>query len=362
MHIGIDASRANNSIKTGVEWYSYHLIQLFKEIDHDDQFSLYTQDPLGGGLEIVPSNFNECRLRWLPKYLWTQIRLSWEMLRRPPDVLFIPAHAIPLIAPHNTVVTIHDIGFDRFPELYKPIQIWYHRFATRRAVKNARAIITVSEFSKQELCAVYGVDPRKIFVTPLGFDQKMYSATNVPSRIQGRYGIRNPYIMYVGRLEEKKNIRRLLQAFELVHSLVSDLELVLIGTPGYGYADLQSELHNPAIHQLGWLPASEIAELYRGAQALVFATLYEGFGLPVVEAQASGCPVICSSTTALPEVAGRGAYFVDPLSVREIAKAISHVIHDQSLRARLIADGYENARRFSWERCAKETLAVLKMR
>lgn len=360
MHIGIDASRANKAVKTGVEWYSYHLIQQFKQIDHADRFSLYTREALTGGLERLPDNFSERVLGWPPRYLWTQARLSWEMLRRAPDALFVPAHAMPAVSQKNTVVTIHDIGFDRFPELYKPVQIWYHRFATKRAVQRARAIITVSEFSKKELIDIYGADPSRVFVTHLGYDSDTYTATGDTAQVREKYGIGERYLIFVGRLEEKKNIRRIIAAFRRARAQDPELELVLVGAPGHGYAGTAAAIRGDAsIHELSWLPADEVAALYRGALALVFPSLYEGFGLPIIEAQACGCPVITSNRCSMPEVGGSGAYYVDPEDEGDLAGAIMHMATDASLRERLAREGFENARRFSWERCARETLAII---
>ena len=156
MIIGIDASRANKDKKTGVEWYSYHLIEQFKKIDKENRYFLYTDKPLKGDLAKCPDNFEEKILKWpLPRF-WTLGRLSWEMLfGKKPDVLFVPAHTIPLFNPKRVVVTVHDIGFEHFPELYKWADKLYHRLTIRFIKRFADKIITVSRYSKHDISEFY---------------------------------------------------------------------------------------------------------------------------------------------------------------------------------------------------------------
>ena len=178
--IGIDASRANRAEKTGVEWYAYYLIQELKKIIPPEyRVILYSAESLVGGLAELPPNWESKIVGGLNilfwkraknVLLWTQLGLSWEMLRCPPDILFVPSHAIPFIHPKRTYTTIHDVGFRVFPEVYHILPLIYHRFTTRFAVWRATKIFTPSEFTKSELVKYYKADPKKIIVTPLGFD------------------------------------------------------------------------------------------------------------------------------------------------------------------------------------------------
>jgi len=220
MIIGIDASRANKSNKTGTEWYSWHIIEELKKIvKTDDKFLLYTNSPLTGDLAQCPENFIEKDLHWLPKYLWTQIRLWWELWRNPPDVLLVPAHTIPFLPLPKKIkvaVNVHDVGFKRSPELYKPIQIWYHDLTMRRIKQRADVIITISEFSKKEIIELYQIQPEKIQVVYLGFDpDKFIPAATGNAEVLKKYNITKPYLLYVGRLEKKKNIASMIAAFAL---------------------------------------------------------------------------------------------------------------------------------------------------
>ena len=185
--IGIDASRANKIKKTGTEWYSYHLIQELKKIApqyRDAGFILYSAEPLRGDLGILPRNWESRVLAWSPKRFWTQIRLSWEMWRRPPDILFIPAHTIPIIHPKKVVTTVHDLGFINFPKAYGWLEKIYHKFALNFAVKNATKIITVSEFTKNELIKYTKIIPEKVAVVYNSHDSERYKIISDKSAVE----------------------------------------------------------------------------------------------------------------------------------------------------------------------------------
>jgi len=247
--IGIDASRANKIKKTGTEWYSYHLIQELKKIApqyRDAGFILYSAEPLRGDLGILPRNWESRVLAWSPKRFWTQIRLSWEMWRRPPDILFIPAHTIPIIHPKKVVTTVHDLGFINFPKAYGWLEKIYHKFALNFAVKNATKIITVSEFTKNELIKYTKIIPEKVAVVYNSHDSERYKIISDKSAVEKvleKYKINSPYLLYIGRLEGKKNTPGLVQAFSILknkHESLRDLKLVLVGSRGFGYEKVET--------------------------------------------------------------------------------------------------------------------------
>lgn len=373
MIIGIDASRANKIYKTGTEWYSYHLIQELKKItDPKDQFILYSQEKLCSDLGNLPSNWQSRILRWPPKKLWTQVRLSWEMWRRPPELLFVPAHTIPLIHPKKVVTTCHDVAFLRLPSVYSRLAIKYHEFAIKFAVKHAIKIITVSEFTKNELIEFFKISPERVAVVRNGYDRERYKLIEdrgVVEQVLQKYNLRQPYILYLGRLELKKNTPGLVQAFGILqHSSRfmphnPELKLLLIGQPGFGFekvteAIVESNLHNEII-MLGWVDEADLPYLMAGAKLFVFPSFYEGFGIPVLEAMACGVPVVASDIPALREVAGEAAYFIDSYSPENIAEGISLVLGDEHLQEDLKIHGLARAEDFSWEKCAKETWEVL---
>lgn len=397
MIIGIDASRANESERTGTEWYSYHLIQEFKKLDSKNEFRLYSPGPLKDGLENLPANFQSRVLKSPTEMLWTQIRLSAEMLINPPDILFVPAHTIPVIHPKKTVVTCHDVGFERFPELYATHSIGpakgpaglavkvaakiatgfkysnneldYHRWSMKFTLKHAAKIITVSEFTKKEIQEIYKVSGENISVIHNGFDQEKFVPVKNQSAIDAilqKYGISKPFYLFVGRLEEKKNIVGMLEAFaraKAKDNKLSETIFVLAGRPGYGYERIQAtikrlDLEN-SVKQIGWIPDTDRVNLLNAAKIFLFASMYEGFGIPILEAFGYGTAVITSNRASCPEVAGDAALLIDPANPEEIASAIIKLENDEKLREDLRQRGFARAKKFSWAKCAKETLNLL---
>jgi glycosyltransferase involved in cell wall biosynthesis len=375
MKISIEASRANRPVKTGVEWYAWHVIQELKKLSESSrhEWLLYTNDALKGGLESGPENWREKRLPWPPKYLWTQARLTWEMMKHAPDVLFVPAHILPRISPKKSVVTVHDVGFKRFPEVYKKIQVAYHDISTRDIIKRGARIITVSEFCKREIVELYGADPSKIFVTPLGIDHERFKPQEAEreAQVAEKFGIKEPYILFVGRIDKKKNLLTLVNAFERIGDEFPNLDLILAGTfsgPGglstTGSEELRRVIRNSKfairIKMLGYINEDEKPALLSGASAYVQPSIYEGFGLPPLEAMACGTPAICADSTCMPEVVGEGnALFFDPTDVDALASAITQILSSNDIRAILVEKGLYRAKQFDWNRTAAETLRIL---
>lgn len=359
MTIGIDASRAARNIKTGTEWYSYHIIEQMMRFKTTNDFLLYTKDHLPFTLL---EHCKEKKIAWPLPFLWSQGGLSCEMLFKKPDLLFVPSHAIPLIHPQKTVTTIHDVGFLQWREYRSTKDLWYLDWSTRYAVNHATGIIVISEFTKQELVKAYRADTKKIQVIHLGIDESYRVRLPKENRnvVLKKYHLTRPYILFVGRIDSRKNVLRLCEAYEIMkRNNHLDIDLVIAGTQGFDGKKILSDIQkmeDDHIHTLGWIPEQEKQALLQSAELFVFPSLYEGFGMPVVEAQASGVPVVCSGTTSLPEVAGDAALFCDPLSSDDIAQNIAHALVDTSLRTNLIQKGFENARRYSWEKAGKQTL------
>jgi glycosyltransferase involved in cell wall biosynthesis len=372
MLIGIDASRANKPKKTGVEWYAFHLIEALKKLTvHDgNQWVLYTREPLAGGLEKLPENWFEVRAKWPPKYLWTQIRMSVELSRRPCDVFFSPAHVLPLFRPDHSVVTIHDVGFRRMPHLYKAHTKWYHELTTREMVGSGSRILTVSEFCGRELVELYHADPSRIAITHLGIDHDRYRPIEDQSIIERaleRYRISRPYFFFIGRLEEKKNIVNTIKAFDLFkrqRGTGDPTSLVLAGPHGYGFDAIKRQIasseYRSQIMELGYVAEEDVPLLTAGALGYVHLAWYEGFGIPPVQAMACGCPVIAANNSSLPEVLGEGnALFVRPKDISGAAEAMTRLAGDETLRAMLRVRGIEWAKKYTWEETARQTLPVL---
>jgi len=371
MIIGIDASRANKPNKTGTEWYSWHLIEELKKIaSESDKFRLYTNELLTGELGILLSvNWQEKILKWPPKYLWTQIRLWWELLLNPPDVLLVPAHTIPLLPIRRKVkvlVNVHDVGFKRSPELYKPIQVWYHDLTMKRIKSRADLIITISEFSKKEIIDLYGVKPERIKVVYLGFDDSVYheqQETDIAVTLK-KYDLAEPYLLYVGRLEKKKNIGNIVKAFVLAREHHEDLKLVLAGSSGNQYDEIKKIISDLKLEKEiilpGYVAQEDLPQLMAGAKAFLFPTLYEGFGLPILEAMACGTPVITSNTLPHTEVGGNAAIYADPQSPEALSDAIIKVLENSDFRRKVAESGVLRSKEFSWKKTAEEIYGIIK--
>lgn len=430
MLIGIDASRANRDHKSGTEWYSYHLIRQLAGIDDKNQYILYTDKPLKGGLldltcddtalasascggegqgEIVAeikinkngwqeiqsphNNFKAKVFKWPFNFFWTQGRLSAEMLFNRPDVLFIPAHTLPVIYPAKSVITIHDVGFERDSRLYQQEQMGpadkkgrkilnffvrlftrgeysaasldYLRWSTKFALKRARKVITVSRFSKKEIMEIYGADGDKIKVIHNGYDDKRYAKAGDEKKIDEvleKYGIKRPYILYIGRLERKKNTPALVEAFAIMRAKNKNIrhKLVLFGDAGFGFDEVKYTIREfdlvEEVIKPGWAEEEDKPYIYSGASAFIFPSLYEGFGIPLLEAMACETPIAASRAASIPEVAGDAALFFDQNDAHAIAEAMEKIIENDDLRKELAARGKERVKNFSWAKCARETL------
>lgn len=371
MLIGIDASRANKSQKTGVEWYAFYLIEELKKLTANDrnQWVLYTRAPLTGDLAVLPENWYEVRAKWFPKYLWTQARMSWEMMRRPADVLFVPAHVLPPIRPDHSVVTVHDVGFRRMPHLYDWKARMYHEFATKDIVRTKARIITVSEFSGRELVELYGADPANIAITYPGIDHGMYRPVDAETirTVLTKYKVPEPYFMTIGRMEDKKNIVSMIKAFDAMKAqrgMGDPTYLILCGPKGYGYdkikAAIQASPNRAQILELGYVPEEDVPALVTGARGYLNVAWYEGFGIPAVQAMACGCPVIVANNSSLPEVVGEGnGMFVKPDDIDGIARSMERLLSDALFVSDLRARGIERAKKYTWQETAKQTLPAL---
>jgi glycosyltransferase involved in cell wall biosynthesis len=285
------------------------------------------------------------------------------MLVRPPDALFVPAHIVPLVHP-RTVVTIHDLGYLYFPQAHPLGARLYLDLSTRWNARVAAHVIADSQATKDDLVRQYAVTPDKITVAYPGRDESLRRVDDpaVIEAVKHRYDIAGEYLLYIGTLQPRKNLVRLVTAFSALHSPPSTL-LVMAGGRGWLYNDIFAEIKRLGLENKVLFPGrvadEDKAALMSGATALLFPSLYEGFGLPVVEAMQCGTPVACSNTSSLPEVAGNAALLVDPLDVDALAQAMARLLQDASLRRMLVERGYIQAQRFSWTACAAHVLSTL---
>lgn len=377
--IGIDASRAFLKRRTGIEEYSYQVIKHLRDtLSSDAQIVLYVRKKFSvveGRLQMsmpeidfeLPRNWT-VRALWAPRF-WTQLALSLEMLWRAPDVLFVPAHTVPIIHPKKTVVTIHGLEYEFCKGAYSLWERIYMHYSIKFSCRVASTVICVSENTKRDVMALYRVMEEKIAVISEGYDNKAQNP-NHKSQIKPNPPAggpnQKPFLLFIGRLEERKNIVRIVEAFELLKERYQiPHELVLAGKPGYGYEKIQQKVvgskQKEGIKELGYVSEEEKWELLRNADVFLFPTLYEGFGIPVLEAQSVGVPVVTSNTSSLPEVAGEGAVLVDPTSVESIAEGVQRLLSDQGFRSGIIEKATHNVSRYSWASCAREVGRLLRV-
>ncbi|MBI3740440.1 MAG: glycosyltransferase family 4 protein, partial [Chloroflexi bacterium] len=383
--------------------YSRELIRALLRIDRENKYRLYVRAPVprdyfapviaseakqspSSNLEIASSQKSLLAMTSANSEIrnpkseivsipfpraWTHARLSYEMLTRAPDVLWVPAHVLPLIHPRKSIVTIHDLGQFYFPDAYPLATRAYHFWSTRWNARAASHIFADSLATKNDLILFCNVAPEKISVVYPAYDAKIFQPARDTARIEAvreKYRVGIDYIITIGTIHPRKNYARLIKAIGKLQMANSELrrancKLVIVGKQGWLYKDIFSQIQSSNLQSLifilDYVSQEDMAALLSGARAFVFPSLHEGFGLPILEAQACGVPVICSNTSSMPEAAGQGALFFDPRDVNSIADGIARGLRDDALRADLVARGFENVKRFAWEESARKVLEVI---
>ncbi len=279
--------------------------------------------------------------------------------------LLLPLRGVP------TVLTVHDLIFRRFPQHHKPLNRWYLNLTLPLYCRRASHIIAISEQTRADLIALYRLPPAKISVIYEAADPQFQpQAPEAVAAVRTRYGLPQRYLLFVGTIEPRKNLPRLLQAFERLYAERLTDALVIVGKRGWLYDDFFAALERSPVRQAvifpGWVDDADLPAIYAGSQAFAFPSLFEGFGLPVLEAMACGTPVVCSNSSSLPEVTGdpsagsgqAAALLCDPQDTAALTAALRRLLADRDLAETLRARGLAQARRFSWPRAAAETLAV----
>lgn len=355
MIIGIDASHANKANRTGVEEYCFQMIEEFKKIIPPDvRVILFSPTPLLSEFSALPSNWEIKILSWPLKKLWSQLRLSVELEKHPVDIYFSPGQLLPFFAPKNSVVMIHDSAFEAFPRAYRFWGRQYLKLMNRLIVKKAKLILTSTKFNKSELLKYYGKifeEQKNLFdkikVIPLAYDNKKFNIETPPAK-----NLFGKYILSIGRLEEKKNTKMIVEAFELLKSKFLDLKLVLIGRPGAGYEDIkkaiESSEYRKDILEVGYV--EDAAGMLKNAKVFVFPSIYEGFGIPVLESMAIGVPAVVSDIEALHEVGGDALVYAD--NTQDMADKIFRLMAENEFRKRQVERGLETVKKFTWHNTA----------
>lgn len=356
MIINIHAKAAFKYERTGVEEYCYQLIKHLAMTDEARKHTFFLYTPRFAKSDLfLPRNFIVKKM--YSPFFWTRKIFSLKMLMSPADVLFMPTNFLPSFYPKKNVVTIHGLEFEHYPEMYPEDLLSYLKNNTKRAVSSADKIIAVSQATKNDLIKFYNTDARKITVVRHGVNPQIAYHHKYPP-------IDEKYILFVGRLEKKKNVRNIVKAFDaLKEKYKIPHKLVLVGKPGFGYQEIQDEinaaLNKPDIIRTGYISHEEKESFFKYADVFVFPPFYQGFGMPVLEAQLRQVPVVTSNIPSIAEIADGGALLVDPASVEQLADNIYKVISDRKTRDDLIERGLKNVEKYSWFKCAKETLEIL---
>jgi glycosyltransferase involved in cell wall biosynthesis len=363
MRIGIDA-RSLSQKGLGVGRYLFNLLKHYPELDRSNEYLLYMKE---GKPASSLSGFSSKTIS-MPfldyNFTWLNLRLPIELKRDRIDLFHCPFYGLPVYQPCPMVVTIHDIIYEVHPEWFPKLKGASFRFLSRWAARTARKIIAVSEHTKKDIIERYRVPEDKIEVIYEAPDD-MYMPIKDEALLRKtmlKYNITRDFLIHVGAIHERRNVIRLLKVLKELKQSGRDLQLVLVGSIQWPFIDLKRllldmGLQDNVVH-LEFIPDNDLICLYNSARLFVYPSLYEGFGLPLVEAMACGTPVAASNVSSIPEVVGDAAILFDPYNGREMLDSIKLVLDDKSYREALIVKGFERVKRFSWSRAAEQTIKL----
>ncbi len=367
---GYDSNGLPNRV--GSSLVAFEWLSELEKLDKKNQYTIYlpvepTRDMPkerdGWQYDILPS-----------RPLWTIFALSPAIRKEKFDIFFSPTHYGPLFIQTPQVISVLDISYKYFPELFKKKDLFQLNVWGGHSIRSARKIITISRSSKSDIIRKYGISEAKVEVAYLGVREVLSSKYKVSSmKTLEKHGVKKPYILFVGTLQPRKNIVRLVEAFSrVVHprgesaptsGVGKNLTLVIVGRRGWKYEEILDAPKRYGVEDrvrfLESVSDEELPAFYESAELFVLPSLYEGFGLPILEAMKYGCPVLASNVSSLPEAGGEAAVYFDPENVDEIARKIDEVLSDKELRDNMIKKGREQVKKFSWEKSARQVLKVL---
>ncbi len=361
MRIAVDARPLSYEL-TGIGIYLKHLLDEIQKIDYENNYYLISNGRINYDLRNPRWSKVEGKLKKkLLSTLWVQSRVPLIVSKLGVDLFWGPRHHLPVLLPPRirTVLTLHDIVHCVHPETMPLSHLLAERTLMRWSLTRSDSIIAVSQSTAIDIQRNYGVNSNKINVVyhgspafPKGLDGAADPYRKLPAK----------YFLFVGTLDPRKNFERLFKAFESLEPLRYGAHLVIVGGKGWkNKAFLKTLRTSPVracVHLAGYVPRSQLRAIYENAVCLLFPSVFEGFGLPILEAMACGTPVITSNTSSMKEVAGDAALLVNPYDVGALAEAMKQVLINQSLREDLVAKGFQRIKRFSWERCAEQTLRI----
>jgi len=356
VRIGVNALYLIPGGVGGTEIYLRELLAALAELDQTNEYLVFTN--LETQSDLVPKQAN---FHWKPqavharfrpaRILWEQIVLPFEAARYRLDVLFNPGFTAPIFSPCRQVTVFHDLQHQRHPEYFRWFDLPFWRFLLWASAHRSHRLIAVSEATRSDLLRFYRIPKERVTVVHHGVEPAFSRLDR--SRTEA-------YLLCVSTLHPHKNLQKLIRAYGRKKR---DFRLILAGLRGFHTETIERLIEEMGLQDsvqiTGWVPREKLYSLYKHARAFVYPSVFEGFGMPVLEALAAGIPVACSDIPPLREVAGDAALYFDPLNEDDIASAIERVMTDASLQERLAMAGRDRARPFTWERCAEQTLKIL---
>jgi len=368
--IAIQAADLDCDRIDGTRVYILNVLKYFGKLDQDSEFLIYHRSDFNP--ELAPPEFPNYKI-WQRSFsfLWTQTIFALELWQNNPDVLWMPMVALPVARRKKlkTVITIHDLAFKYFPEYFPARDLRKLNFFANYSTNAADKIIVISDSTKKDILKFYPkVSADKIKVIHHGFSAEVFSQArdfDQEQKLKKELGIAGEYILYSGALQPRKNIERLIEAYDAYKTRSgSDIKLVLAGEKAWLWENIEKGAKNSPFYadiiMPGKLKFEAVGHLFRGASVFIYPSLYDGFGISILEAYAAGVPLITATNSSLMEIGGDGALYFDASDASELSAQIEKILTSEELRTELIARGKEIVKNFSWEKCARETLEYIK--